>query len=115
MYYDAPSYILLRAKMLRTNQTEPEKKLWNFIKNKKLGVKFRRQHPINIFIADFYCHSRKLVIEIDGQNHKLKNQIEYDKERDEIFKSFGITTLRFKNEDVNSKIDFVIKKIYQFL
>jgi len=59
MFYGASNIIFENAKQLRNKLTESEKILWEYIKEKKLGVKFRRQHPISCFIADFYCHEKK--------------------------------------------------------
>ena len=63
MYYGAPHSIFEKARFLRDNPTNTETILWERLRKNKLGVKFRRQHPINIYIADFYCHKIKLVIE----------------------------------------------------
>ena len=73
MFYGAKPIIFERARELRKNQTVPEKKLWTILCKKQImGMRFRRQHPINIFIADFYCHTLKLVVEIDGSDHRRK-------------------------------------------
>ena len=55
------------AEKLRAKMTEPEKKLWDFLKTKPLGFKFRRQHPFSTYVLDFYCHRAQLAIEIDGK------------------------------------------------
>jgi very-short-patch-repair endonuclease len=70
MFYRARKSIFLKAVELRNNPTKAEIILWEQLKNKDLfGVRFKRQHPIDIFIADFYCHKYKLVIEVDGEIH----------------------------------------------
>jgi very-short-patch-repair endonuclease len=74
-----------------------------------LGLRFRRQHPIDIFIVDFYCHEARLVVEIDGAIHK--NQYEYDDGRAAEIEKFGIEIIRFTNEEVENNIGHVIKKI----
>jgi very-short-patch-repair endonuclease len=75
MFYNAKPHIFEKAKILRKNMTETEQKLWEELNGKKmLGLRFRPQHPIDIFIADFYCHLIKLVVEIDGGFHKLKEK-----------------------------------------
>ncbi len=77
MFYGATPLIFERANQLRKNQTESEKFLWEILKNKQmLGLRFKRQHPIDKFIADFYCHSLKLVIEVDGKIHFNPEKIE---------------------------------------
>ncbi len=70
------------GRALRKETTEAEDKLWQYLRNKKVnGLKFRRQHPLHNYIADFYCHEAKLVIEIDGAVHTTKDNAEYDKGR----------------------------------
>lgn len=81
-----PQYITELAKNLRRFSTEAESILWEILQNRKFrDLKFRRQHPIGRYIADFYCHEIKLVIELDGKIHE--NQKEYDEIRDEFLKS----------------------------
>ena len=94
--------------------TECEKILWKHIRNDALGVRFRRQYGIGNYIADFYCPSLKLVIELDGSQHFTEEGLEYDKSREEFMKNFGIKTLRFNNNDVMTNIEEVLKgiKIY---
>ncbi len=71
MFYNAPPIIFARAKALRQQMTNAEKRVWEMLRGKKiLGLKFRSQHPMYFFIADFYCHQLKLVIEIDGGIHQ---------------------------------------------
>jgi very-short-patch-repair endonuclease len=74
-------------------------------------MRFRRQHPVVYFIADFYCHTAKLIIEIDGGIHLLPEQFEYDQRRDEELKKHGLTILRFTNDDVLNSLDDVIQHI----
>ena len=79
MFYNAKPLIFERAKQLRSNMTPSEQMVWECVRGKKiLGLRFRPQHPIDLFIADFYCHPLKMVIEIDGGIHKSKDQKEYD-------------------------------------
>jgi len=91
---------LENAKGLRISSTQAEKVLWQEIRNKKLGVKFRRQHVIENFIVDFYCHECKLAIEVDGGYHLEQNQREYDENRSFNLSEYGITVLRFTNDEV---------------
>jgi len=112
MFYGASPKTFDNAKRLRENMTEAEEKLWSVIRMKQLnGLQFRRQHPLNIFIADFYCSKVKLVIEVDGDVHNLKKQEERDEGRDNYMKEKGITVLRFTNDDVIKDIKNVILKI----
>lgn len=70
LFYGASHLIMSRARELRKKMTPSEKTLWEYLKNKQLlGLRFRRQHPIDIFIVDFYCHNIKLVIELDSDIH----------------------------------------------
>jgi len=111
MFYGATPNIFEKAAALRRKMTSEELKVWAFLKSKPLNLKFRRQHPIDLFVADFYCHSIKLVIEIDGINHQYN--LEADLNRDKIFESFGITILRITNNEVNTNFQNVINKILE--
>lgn len=113
MFYAASWIIHKQARDLRKRETKAEKILWNFLSNKKLGVKFRCQHPINQFIADFYNHELKLVIEVDGEIHLQKQTIEYDEMRTAVFNYYGITVIRFTNEEIFIKVADVISKVEQ--
>jgi very-short-patch-repair endonuclease len=98
------------VKELRANATEPEKKLWSVLRGRKAaGLKFRRQHPIEPFIADFYCHLAKLVIELDGRSHN--NRSDHDKERSRFLGELGLMTLRISNDDVLNNLDGVMEFI----
>ena len=97
---------------LRQELTQAEKKLWAEIRNKKLnGLKFRRQHPVDKFVLDFYCHERKLAIELDGSIHDVKINQEYDEARTAMLGGLGIYTLRFRNDEVINSIESVLQKI----
>ena len=100
------------AKQMRKNPTKAEEVLWHRLKNKQLaGLKFRRQHPVDRFIVDFYCHEKKLVIEVDGDIHTHAEQSDLDKGRTDTLNEFGIDIIRFGNEEVLNNVDNVIKKI----
>ena len=100
---------------LRKNQTETEKIIWDKLRNRRfLNLKFRRQYGIGNYIADFYCSSLKLVIELDGGQHFTEEGLEYDKIREEFMKSLGIITLRFNNNEVLNNIEEVLIKIKTF-
>ncbi|MDD4215803.1 MAG: endonuclease domain-containing protein [Bacteroidales bacterium] len=112
MFYGAKPIIFERAKELRQNPTKAEKVLWDILRKKQmLDLRFKQQHPINIFIADFYCHAIKLVIEVDGEIHNIKENKEYDKARTNDLENYGITVIRFSNKDVLEKIEEVKIKI----
>ena len=93
---------------LRRKETPVEKTLWFYLRDNKLGVKFKRQHSIVGYILDFYCHQKKLIIELDGEIHNTKEAREYDTVRDKYFKELGYTTLRFLNREVESDVEKVL-------
>ena len=109
MFYNASPEIFQRAEELRKNMTEAEKILWERLRKNQLGVRFKAQHPIERFIADFYCHKAKLVIEIDGQIHDF--QIEYDVGREAELEKYGLKIIRFSNDEVIHNMNLVIEKI----
>lgn len=116
MHGDATPTIFENARLLRRELTFAEKVVWNQIRNKKLsGYKFRRQHALSLYIADFYCHEAKLVIEIDGGYHNTKDMRELDKLRTAVFEDFGITVLRFTNEEALDNITLVVEQIKSHL
>lgn len=111
MFYGASNLIFENAKALRNRVTESESLLWEHLKGKQLGLKFRRQHPIANFIADFYCHEIKLVIELDGSIHQLPEILANDIERQKQLESFGITVIRFTNKELQHNLNAVLNKI----
>ncbi len=97
---------------LRQNSTKAENILWEYLRDRKLsGLKFRRQHPLLNFIADFYCHEKKLVVELDGSIHDEKEIAEYDKYRTFELEGSGIKVIRFRNEEIEKSIFMVLQKI----
>jgi very-short-patch-repair endonuclease len=106
-------YLRPTRKSLRHNLTEEEVILWSVLKNNKWGYKFRRQHSISNFIADFFCPSKRLIIELDGSQH-LDNQ-EYDRERTDYFESLGIKVIRFWNIEIRNNLYGVMIKIVEEL
>jgi len=116
MWKGATPDVFLKARILRNNMTQTELLLWEEIKgNKLLGYKFRRQHPIASFIADFYCHKLNLIIEIDGEYHNIESQIKLDDERTEILEFQGVEVLRFTNNEVLKNMPEVLEKIKSFI
>jgi|TARA_B100000315_G_scaffold220400_1_gene223069 very-short-patch-repair endonuclease len=100
-----------RAKNLRNNMTDAEWKLWGNIRNRQLGVRFRRQCPVGNYIVDFIALEVGLVIEIDGEHHYLKGQRKKDSERSEFLEGCGLEVLRFWNGEVIENIEGVVEKI----
>ena len=106
------------VRRLRKDQTPEEAKFWQLVRNKNIdGKKFVRQYPIEFeiddkkrfFVADFYCHQHKLVVELDGGIHK--NQKDYDSLRTYIIERLGYTVIRFSNDEVKYETDFVIERL----
>lgn len=107
---------------LRKNQTNAEKVFWENVRYRRLfGRKFYRQYPIFIpdydrdsfFVADFFCHERKLVVEIEGKVHDF--QKDYDAMRTHLINERGIKVVRFKNAEIQLHLDTVIKKLEELL
>ncbi|TCD26279.1 endonuclease domain-containing protein [Pedobacter psychrodurus] len=116
LFHSANSKLFEFSKALRKNQTEAEEIMWQCLRNRKiLNFKFRRQHPLHKYIADFYCPEAKLVIEVDGGIHEKAENQEYDQNRTDELKQIGITVIRFTNEDVNNNLDKVINVIKRYL
>ncbi len=111
MYYGAHPMLFTLAQELRAKMTQAEEILWNAIKINEWHLKFRRQHPILNYIADFYCHKVKLVIELDGGYHENKEVKIYDEKRENDIGEFGIKILRFKNEEIINNIESVLRKM----
>lgn len=111
MFLGAGGHLFEMAKILRRQETEAERFLWLRLCNKQLGVKFRRQHPIYDYIADFYCHSHRLVVEVDGPVHSSIEAKLNDTERSSLFARFDIEVIRFTNEEVLFDVEDVMRKI----
>ncbi|HYK44022.1 MAG TPA: DUF559 domain-containing protein, partial [Parafilimonas sp.] len=103
------------AKQNRKGYTEAEKILWDQLRDSKLGVKFRRQHPIDAYITDFISLQNRLVIEVDGGYHETEEQKKYDADRTNVLEKIGFTVIRFSNEEILENVFAVTKKIRQIL
>ena len=104
------------ARDLRTNQTDAEALLWKLLRNRQLlGFKFRRQHQIGDYIADFYCHEGCLVIECDGSVHDRNEQWHHDQNRDAYMISNGLRVLRFRNEQILDNPERILEEISKYL
>ena len=99
------------AKKLRNNMTLGEIALWREINNKKLGVKFSRQIPIDRFIVDFYCKELQFAIEVDGSIHFANGQQEKDEAREKRLESLGVHIIRFSDLDVKNNLSWVLEEI----
>ena len=110
--FDGANYLVFElAKDLRRNMTDAENVLWMNLKQGIRGLKFRRQHPINIYIADFYCHKVKLIVEADGTIHNKPEIKEYDEKREKDLVDSGCYILRFSNKQIMNDISTVLLKI----
>lgn len=110
-------YMLLKvhAKVMRKEMTLAEEYLWNELRAKKLGVTFRRQHPISDYIADFACIAKHLVIEVDGDYHNTEEQKKKDAVRTSDLQRIGYHVIRFTNEEVLNKLPDVLNRIREYL
>jgi len=107
---------LQKRKLLRKNQTEAEKQLWETLRSRRFNsLKFFRQYGIGHYIADFYCPSLKLAIELDGQKHFSSDGAECDRERSRYFGAIGIRTIRFSNNDALKNVQTVLANIEETL
>ncbi|MEN2754799.1 DUF559 domain-containing protein [Capnocytophaga sputigena] len=107
--------LIEEAKRMRKEPTDAEAALWELLRDKKLGDKFRRQHLIDDFIVDFVCLSKNLVIEVDGGYHNDPTQKEYDEQRTLYLNEKGFKVIRFTNEEVLGNTEAVLTKIKQEL
>lgn len=101
------------AKQMRQNPTIAERQLWTFLRN--FPQRVLRQRPIGNFIVDFYCASLKLVIEVDGESHYTEQGKAYDEERTQILQGYGLTVIRFTNEQVLTNFEGVCTQLLSFV
>jgi len=108
-FYNAKEGVIDFSRKLRKRMTPGEKILWKKLRRKKIkGVRIRRQHPIEYYIADFYCHEARLVIEVDGLIHNSKERINYDLNRNAEMDRLGIKVIRFSDWEVKNNMTQVI-------
>ena len=115
MFHGANSLLFEKAKQLRNKLTAAETVLWMHLKKGINGLKFRRQHPFGIYIADFYCHKIKLVIEVDGSIHNDPEIRKADEIRQKDIEEMGYMVIRFKNEEIMADVEAVMKKIIEIV
>ena len=112
LHGNAKPCVYENAKDLRKGQTKAEEILWKNLRGRKLmNLKFRRQHPFENFVLDFYCHEEKLCIEADGSIHNQKEVMEYDQDRTRLLNEHEIIVLRFTNYEIINNIEIVLSKI----
>ena len=116
LHAGANSQIFKNAKQLRLNQTKAEDTLWRHLRARRFeNLKFRRQHPIQSYIADFYCHEKRLIIELDGEYHNQSDQKEMDKSRTFALERLGINVIRFTNARVMNEIDDCLNELRDYI
>lgn len=115
MHLGASKFHFQRARELRNNATHAETILWGYLKTKPFGIKFRCQHPYSIYILDFYCHSLKLVIEVDGEVHNNPDVKSNDEERQNLLEKDGLFVMRFTNEQVKNTLIDIQLEIEKFI
>ena len=102
------------AQNMRNNPTRQENRLWyDFLS--KYPIRFQRQKPIDNFIADFYCHKAKLIIEVDGIQHSAEEQLKKDALRTEILGKYGLTVIRVTNRQIDRNFIYVCDYIDQVI
>ena len=114
MKKNVAKHMIERARKLRRESTPAERLLWSALRNCSFaGLKFRRQHPIGFYVADFCCQQEKLIIELDGDSHDFSEQ--KDNERTEVLNKEGYRVIRFSNADVLDNLEGVLKMIARTL
>ncbi len=117
----APKYSVVsikqyeNARLNRKNATEAENILWQNLRDRQLGEKFRRQHPIQSYIVDFVCLAQQLIIEVDGDYHDIAEQDAYDKDRTKVLEGLGFAVRRFSNKEIMQNTNAVLTKIKEKL
>ena len=107
------SQLLEFAKSMRHTATNAENLMWQLLRAKRfMNLKFRRQHVIQPYIVDFYCHEIGLVIELDGSQHGTDEAIEYDAERTKFLEALGLTVVRYWNHDVLGRTDVMLDDLW---
>lgn len=111
MHFGATAAVFRRARELRSKLTPAEKLLWQYRRENQAGYKIRQQHPMMWYVVDFYCHASRLVIEIDGHIHSLKDVSENDSEKEQNLVDQGLAIIRFTNQEVLTNPLYVVETI----
>jgi very-short-patch-repair endonuclease len=103
----------IRAKRMRHDPTETERKLWGALRNRRLGgLKFHRQVPIGPFIVDFICHAHGVVVEVDGATHSEDLEMAHDEKRTKFLQSLGLVVHRVWNSEIHAHFNDAVDGIY---
>ncbi len=108
-----PPRLRTLARAMRGGQSDAETKIWWLVRNRNLGVKFRRQHPVERFVLDFYCPELRLAIEVDGRQHLEAEGLARDAARADALGKRGIRVVRFTNTEVLQEYEAVAEAIWQ--
>tara|TARA_R110000850_G_scaffold80895_4_gene173678 strand:- start:4106 stop:4462 length:357 start_codon:yes stop_codon:yes gene_type:complete len=106
---------VLKARQLRKTMSKPEVMLWQQLRRKPVGIKFRRQHPVGPYIVDFYCSPAKLAIEVDGVAHDMGTRPEHDRRREWELSQQGVETIRISARDVLQDAEDVADRILRYI
>lgn len=113
MYQPIDEHLIQFARELRKNQTCAESLMWQVLRSRRFaGLKFRRQHPIEPYILDFYCHELKLAVELDGSQHNEASGLEADQHRTAYLKAQGLEVVRYWNNDVLKQPEIVLGHLW---
>jgi very-short-patch-repair endonuclease len=111
MKLTGPKETIERARWLRANMSLPERILWEELRSKKTGLRFRNQHPAGPYVLDFYCFEAGLCVEIDGQQHDWT--VDADANRDRWLKKQGVRTVRIQAKEVFENLEGVVEHIVE--
>ena len=103
----ATAHSMRLARQQRRALRPPEARLWNRLKGSPSGIRFRKQHPVGPYVADFYCPSAKLVFEVDGRIHDFAEAVEHDSKRDAYICDLGLKIIRLAASDILADVDAV--------
>ncbi len=107
-----PRHLLAASRALRREMTPQEKRLWAYLRHRRLGgLKFRRQPVVDRFITDYFCHAAQLVVELDGSVHQTPEQQVHDAERQALLEMQGYRVLRFTNDQIDTDLDTALSII----
>lgn len=103
--------VAAKAQVLRKTMSPAEVALWMALRQRPAGLKFRRQHPAGPYVADFYCHAAKLIVEVDGQAHDFGDRPLRDLRRDRWFAERGFLVARLPAKDVFADCDAAVRYV----
>ena len=108
---NGPKDTVIRARKLRSEMSKPERVLWQHLRTRPGGYKFRRQHPAGVYVLDFYCAALRLAVEVDGWAHDSPEIIDRDQRRSEFLRSQGIATTRIPAKAILEDVEAVLVRL----